>query len=133
MNSYPLALSAYRLAPSPSSGPPLRRPHHQRDRGREPLPRCGFLFELLTPGASQRVVLRAALLLGDAPLRADPPLMLEPLQRRIQGPLLHQQDVVGELPDARGDRPPVHRLEGQRLENEQIQRALDEVDWLHWL
>jgi hypothetical protein len=99
-----------------------------RDRGGEPFPQRGFLLELFLPGLCKGVVLRAAVLLGHAPLRLDPPLIFEALQRRVERPLLDQQDVARQLTDTARDRPAVQRFEGQRLEDQQVERALDEVD-----
>src|SRR5437762_5888219 len=108
-----------------------RRSDDQRDRRGEPLPRCGFLLELFPSGFRQRVELRASLVFGDAPLRGDPTLVLETLERGIERSLLDQQHVVGELSNPPRDGPPVQRLEHERLEDEQIERALDEVDRFH--
>jgi hypothetical protein len=101
-----------------------------RDRGCEPLPQCGFLLELFLPGPGEGVVLGATVLLGHAPLRLDPRLILEALQRRVERALLNQQNVVRQLADAARDRPAVQRLERERFENQEVERALDEVDWL---
>src|SRR5262249_33924060 len=109
----------------------LTRPHHERDRGGKALPERGFLVELLPSRARQLIPLRAASLIGNAPSGADPPLMFEALERGIQRALLHEQDVVGELADARRDRPAVHRLERERLEDEEGQRALGPGDRFH--
>jgi hypothetical protein len=57
--------------------------------------------------------------------------MLEPLEGRVQRPLLDEQDAVGQLADARGDRPAVLRFERQGLEDQEVERALDEVDRFH--
>ena len=49
------------------------------------------------------------------------------MQRRIERTGLHLQHVAGNLLDAEDDAPAVHRLERQGLEDEQVQRALQQV------
>src|SRR6266545_4410929 len=105
---------------------PLYGSDNQRDGGGEPFPRRGFPVELFAAGPGELVVLRPPVLIRHAPLGFDPALVLEALQRGIQRALLHQQHVVGQLPDAPGDRPAVHRLERERFENEEIERPLHE-------
>jgi hypothetical protein len=53
--------------------------------------------------------------------------MLEPVQRGIERPLLDAQQVAGHLLDSLGDRPAVHRLEGTRAQDQEIERALQDV------
>jgi hypothetical protein len=53
--------------------------------------------------------------------------MFEPMQRGVQRALLNLQNVVGNLYDALGDGPPVHGLERDRLQNQQVERALDKI------
>jgi hypothetical protein len=56
-------------------------------------------------------------------------LAFEPVQGGVERALLHLQRFFGDLLDALGDRPTVFGLERNRLENQQIQRALDEIGW----
>jgi hypothetical protein len=56
--------------------------------------------------------------------------MFEPGEGRIEGSLLDLQHVARHLPDAARDRPAVLRFELQRLEDQEIERALNEVDGL---
>ena len=65
------------------------------------------------PARGQRVVARAAVVDGDAPLGADEPLLLEAIEGRIERPLPELQHVLRPLLDAFGDAPAVHRLELQ--------------------
>ena len=71
--------------------------------------------ELLAAGPGQRVEARAPIVLGRAPVGGDPALMLEAVERRIERALLDAQQIVGNLLDTLGNRPAVHRLEGDRL------------------
>jgi len=57
--------------------------------------------------------------------------MLETLQRGVERALLDQEHVVRQLANPRGNRPAMERLERERLQDEEIKRALDEVDRLH--
>ena len=59
--------------------------------------------------------------------------MLELVQGGVERALLNEQHIARQLPNALCNRPAVHRLERERLENQEIEGALDEVDWLHWL
>ncbi len=52
------------------------------------------------------------------------------MQGRVERPLLHLQHLVRQLADAPGNRPAVERLDGERLENQQVEGSLDEVDRL---
>ena len=99
----------------------------QVDAGRQPLPLRQLGLDLLPAGPRQRVEPGPAVGLGGAPLRRDPALMLEPVQRRIERPLLDAQQLVGNLLDALGDRPAVHRLERDGAQDQEIEGALDEV------
>ena len=87
-------------------------------------------MELSASGARERVVLRAAILFGDAPLGLDPALMLETMQGRIQRTLVNLQHIARHLANAPRDGPAVLGLQLQRLQNQQVERALDEVDRL---
>ena len=82
------------------------------------------------PGLGKTIEARAPVVLGRAPLGGDPALPLEALQRGIERALLDLQDVVGELADPLRDRPAVQRLERDRLQDQQIDGALNEIGGL---
>jgi hypothetical protein len=75
------------------------------DGGRQALPTGELALELLAAFACQRVELGVAPVLAVLPLRLDPPLLLEPMQGRIQRALLHRQHVIGQFEHALGDAP----------------------------
>src|ERR1051325_2294740 len=102
----------------------------QRDRCRQALPLRGFLLESATAFTRQRVVLGATVVLAVSPLRFDPSLLLQLVQRGIERALTHLQNVVRHLADPLRQCPAVHRLERDDLENQKIQRALYEVSRL---
>ena len=57
----------------------------------------------------------------------DQAVLLEALERGIQGALVHLEHAVGDLLDALADPPPVHGREGERLEDQQVERAPEGV------
>ena len=59
----------------------------------------------------------------------DPALVLELVQRGVERSVAHLQDVTGYLLEALPDGPAVERLEGEDFENQQVERALDEIGW----
>ena len=56
--------------------------------------------------------------------------MFEPVQCGIERALLHLKDIAGELPDPPRDRPAMLRFELEGFQDQQVERALDEVDRL---
>ena len=79
------------------------------------------------PGAGERIELRTARVLGLAPLGVEPSGALQPLQRGEKRARVHLEHTTRDLLDAAGDAEAVHGLEAQRLENEHVERALDDV------
>ena len=67
--------------------------------------------------------------LGDLPLGGDPSLALESIERGIERSLIHDEHIARHVADALRDRPSVERPEGERLQHEQVQRALEYLDW----
>ena len=80
-----------------------------------------------TSGGAQLVELRATVAIGDAPLRRDPPAPLETVERRVQRPLLDQEDRAGRVLDPLAHAIAMHRAPAQRLEDEQVERAAQQV------
>src|SRR5437016_2314081 len=75
----------------------------------------------------EAVVLGVAPALRGVPVCRDPAAILEALERWIERPRIDRQDTLGDLSDAVGDPPAVHRRERQCLEHEHVERALDDV------
>ncbi len=67
----------------------------------------------------------------DAPLGLDQALVLESMERGVERALLDLKHVPGDCLDALGDRPAVSRLGGDGLEDQHVERALNEVRWSH--
>src|SRR5581483_5755045 len=86
-----------------------------------------FSAESRAPFRGERVVLRAAVVLGQAPLGVDRTGVLEPIQRLVERRVDDAEIAAGALVDPLADGEPVHRLPGERAEDEQVERAVEEV------
>src|SRR5688500_10306631 len=85
----------------PESGLGWRRGEGERHRARETIPACRFRAEPPTASRRQSIVLRLAVVLRDAPLAVDEPLVLEAVQRRVQRTLLDLECAARDLADAK--------------------------------
>src|SRR5689334_5982629 len=74
--------------------------------------------ELLAAFLGDAVELCAAVVLGDAPFRGDPPAIFQAMEGGVEGALVDLEHVARDLLDALSHAPSVHRLEGERLEDE---------------
>src|SRR5262245_51675561 len=108
---------------------PLLRIEEQSDGRGQGTPGIGLRVELPATRACQRVELCLAIVLGGAPLGPDPAAPLQPVQRRIERALLDAQRILRDLLNAIGDRPPVLRLEGERLEDQEIESPLRQIEF----
>src|SRR5215212_4791691 len=99
----------------------------ETDRVGEALPGGDFVSERAPSGGGEPVVLGAPAVLGGVPLRDDPPALLEPDQRRVDGALAYLERVPGKLLDAVGETPPMHGRERERLEDEQVEGSLQDL------
>jgi hypothetical protein len=91
-----------------------------------PLPLDPLGLELPLPLAGELVVAGSAVVVGRAPLGADPAPAQHPLERRVERALVDLEDVAGDLAEPERDPPAVHGLEGERLEDEHLERSLEE-------
>ena len=98
---------------------------HAADRCGHPFPVLRFFGKLFSSGLGELIELRLAVVLGVAPLGVDQPLLLEPVQRRVERALVDLQDVFGNLVDPQCDAPPVHGDRGQCLEDQEVERPLE--------
>src|SRR5690606_41731269 len=108
-------------------GSSLLQGEDMRDGLRQPVPVLGFLAESFPAEPRERVEFGSAIVLGLAPLRADPAPLLELVQRRIQRSVADLKHVARKHLEPPTDRPAVHRLESEHLQNQQIERSLDEI------
>ncbi len=111
-------------APGHHGFTPSRFEHALDDR-RDARPAFGFSRELTCPARRQAVELGAPVVLGRAPLRANPPLLLELHERGVERALIEPQRVAAHLLDAPRDAVAVLRPERvERLQNHEGERAL---------
>ena len=76
------------------------------------------------PRAAQRVELRSPVVLGGAPRRREPALLLEPMEGGIERSVAHLQDVARHLLEPLADAVPVHGLRRKNLQEQQVEGAL---------
>src|SRR5215469_12236709 len=110
------------------------RPSHLRiaqnlsNARRQAFPAFLFVGELLAAERRERIEARLAILLCHAPFGAYPTGLLHAMQCRVERPLLDPQELIGNSMDVGGNGVAVHRLlPGQGFENQQHQRALQDV------
>src|SRR5919197_91839 len=94
------------------------------DRSRDPAPFALLVNELLAPFARQRVEARAPVVLRRAPVGVDEAALLEPLQSRIERPVIDDEHVVGLALDGACDSLTVRGPEDERAKDEQVERPL---------
>src|SRR5262249_40431311 len=87
--------------------------------------------EVFSAGGGDAIELRLAVSLRDAPLRVEPTLVFHAVERRIERTLCDLQLLARDLLDRAHDGESVHWTPGQCLEDQQVERAADEVE-LHW-
>jgi hypothetical protein len=113
----------------------LRQLHDAANRGGHALPRARLGGQLPAPGSGELVILRPPAKLGHRPLGGDPALMLEAMEGGVERPLVDLQDVSGDLLDALRDRPAMKRLGLKRSQDQQVERAGQQVGYelsRHW-
>jgi hypothetical protein len=108
----------------------LGRLEHLSNGGGQLLPFALFRFQLLAAAFGEFIEFRAAVVLGCAPAGFDPASPLEAMQRRIQRTLLDLENFAGNLMDPLGNSPAVIGSQGQRSQDQQIERALRKIDAL---
>src|SRR5438128_8510705 len=105
-----------------------RRPEHARDRLDDLLPARPLGQQLRAAGPRQPVLARPLLLLRDLPLRRDPPLLLEAVERGIERSGVDLQYLAGAGADRLRDPVAVARPPLQRPQDEEAERALQQLD-----
>ena len=73
------------------------------------------------------VVFGAPVVLTRAPFGADQTIPLHTLKSEKQRPRIYTEHAFADLLDALRDAEPVHWLQAQALENEHVERALNDV------
>src|SRR3954468_3330281 len=102
---------------------------HLGNRAGQAIPAGGLVLELPASSAGERIELGAPVVLGRLPLVLDRALVLQLVQRGIERSIGDLKTVARGLPQPQPDGPAVQRLERQNLEQQQVQRALDEIGW----
>ena len=105
----------------------IRGFQYQRDGIRQPLPVRSFAFQLLAARARELVELCLSTGVGAAPLSLQPAAFFEPVQRWIERSLLNVQRVARHLFQPLRNRVAVQWAEGDDLEDEEVERALQQV------
>jgi hypothetical protein len=95
----------------------------------EDAPPLDVASELLASGGRRPVALDAAPFRGLTLLAGNPAALLEAIERGIKRSLIHDEHIARHVADALRDRPSVEGPEGERLQDEQVQRALEYFDW----
>src|SRR5688572_3796276 len=90
-------------------------------------PLCGLEFELPTAGACEGVIPGAAGTVGGAPLGVQPTGAFQTLERCQQRTRIDLEHPTGYLFDPASDPKPVHRLETERLQDQQVKGALNDI------
>src|SRR5206468_8801130 len=103
------------------------RVQQARDGGRPAAPVSRLDLELLAAGAREAVVLRSARILRRTPLSVEPPRALEPVEGGEQRAWIDLKHVACDLLDPARNPEAVQRLQAQRLEDEHVERALNDV------
>ena len=84
--------------------------------------------QLLLADGSELVVLCTLFAFGEFPFRPDPFLPFKPMQGRIERAGLDCEYIRGPVADYSSNRMTVHRLALQRLQNEHVQRSLQQFN-----
>jgi hypothetical protein len=106
------------------SDPPLA-PQQSGDGSRQLPPFRLFTDKLAASGGGQPVVFEFAIAIaGLFPSRRDPTPPLQSMQSRIEGTMLHLQQIIRGALDVAGDLVPVRGPQQERPQNDHVQRAL---------
>src|SRR5260221_410039 len=98
------------------------------DRGDQAIELLTLGSELFAAGRSQRVKARAAIVFRRAPFALHPAFEQQALQRGIQRALADLQDVFGEHAQALRDAVAMLLAAGERLQDQQVERAGQEIE-----
>src|ERR1043166_1905436 len=106
----------------------LRGAEHLADGAHVPLPERELGAELGPPLRGQPVVLRPAVVLREAPLGGEPAAALQPVEGGVERAFFDQELLAAPLPDPGGDGIAVARAPGERLEDQEVEGALEKVE-----
>src|SRR6185312_2793597 len=108
------------------------RREKESDHGARFLPGARLANELLPSRFGNRIEPRAPIVLRDAPLTRDEPLLLQLEERRVEGAIVERELVAARLLDAAADAVAVGGAEEvERLEDHEGEGALLDVELRH--
>jgi len=106
----------------------LGGPKRREDRLGVPRPRGGSGDELSSAGGRQRVVLGSSVGVRQPPFAGDPFLLFEPMEGMVERAFLDLERSAGDILDPSSDGVPVSWPPGERLEDEHVEGAFEEVE-----
>src|SRR5687768_8851849 len=109
----------------------LRRLEHAGHGADVSLPGGDLGAELRAPARRELVELCLAIVLGESPLALDPALALQAMQGRVERTLLDEKRVVAPFADEPRHGVAVHWPPGQRSEDQEVERPLQQVERGH--
>ena len=92
------------------------------------LPAVRFAAKLTASGRRQSIIFGFALVVGFAPLAGDEALVFQAVERGVERTLLDFEAVAGDLLDAEENAVSVQWAEGDGLEDQKVERALQKID-----
>src|SRR5262249_40429307 len=104
------------------------RLQHSRNSVLQLLPPGEFVCQLLFSPGSQPVILRALIVVRSLPLRSDPLLLFQAVERGIKRSGVHLEDFAGARANRDADAVTVPRAPLQGLQNQEIQGSLQQLD-----
>src|SRR3954466_6856993 len=110
-----------------SMPPILSHVEYALDCEHQPLELVPLGGEPLLAGGGQRVEARAAIVLGGAPFRCDPAVQQQALQGRVEGTLTDLQHLLRDDLEALGNAVAVQRARDERTQDQQVERAGQQV------
>ena len=97
------------------------------DRAREEAPAGDFIREVPSAGGGEAVDSHAATLLGESLVGGNQAALLETIERGVERALIDLEHIGAALTNALRDRPPMERGVPDGLQDEQIERALEQI------
>src|SRR6266478_9263988 len=88
-----------------------------------------FLIETATAGTGQRVEFRAPPELARFPLGRNPASQFQLVERGVKRPVADLELLVRHFLESLADGPSVLRFERDDLQQQQVERSLDEIWW----
>ena len=103
------------------------RLHYKGYSRGEARPALGFSVELLLALGGQAIKLGAAIVFGSSPFGFEEATKLEAMECWIERAFFYFEELLGGLVNPLGDGVAVLRAPDERLEDEHLERALDEI------